>query len=90
MWIWQPVPPLLVLSHAVDAGLIDALSQQVEQGKVDERAARCREYPALDEFRAAAVEQLATWGERVGVEVVRGPEGTDPASVAFEAVKALR
>ena len=42
---------------------------------------------AADTFRAAAVEQLATWGDRVGVEVVRGPEGTDPASVAFEAVK---
>src|SRR3954471_19027283 len=42
---------------------------------------------AADTFRAAAVEQLATWAERVGVEVVRGPEGTDPASVAFEAVK---
>ena len=42
---------------------------------------------AADTFRAAAVEQLATWAERVGVDVVRGPEGTDPASVAFEAVK---
>ncbi|CAB4734429.1 unannotated protein [freshwater metagenome] len=42
---------------------------------------------AADTFRAAAVEQLATWGERVGVDVVRGPEGTDPASVAFEALK---
>ena len=42
---------------------------------------------AADTFRAAAVEQLATWGERVGVDVVRGPEGTDPASVAFEAVR---
>ena len=42
---------------------------------------------AADTFRAAAAEQLGTWGERVGVEVVRGPEGTDPASVAFDAVK---
>ena len=42
---------------------------------------------AADTFRAAAVDQLATWGERVGVEVVRGPEGSDPASVAFDAVK---
>jgi fused signal recognition particle receptor len=42
---------------------------------------------AADTFRAAAVDQLATWGERVGVPVVRGPEGSDPASVAFEAVK---
>ncbi len=43
---------------------------------------------AADTFRAAATEQLSTWGERVGVEVIAGPEGSDPASVAFEAVKA--
>ncbi|MDP3968487.1 MAG: signal recognition particle-docking protein FtsY [Nocardioides sp.] len=43
---------------------------------------------AADTFRAAAAEQLGTWGERVGVPVVRGPEGSDPASVAFEAVRA--
>jgi fused signal recognition particle receptor len=42
---------------------------------------------AADTFRAAATEQLSTWGERVGVEVVSGPEGSDPASVAFEAVR---
>ncbi len=42
---------------------------------------------AADTFRAAAVDQLATWAGRVGVDVVRGPEGGDPASVAFEAVK---
>jgi len=43
---------------------------------------------AADTFRAAASEQLQTWGDRVGVPVVRGPEGSDPASVAFEAVTA--
>ncbi len=42
---------------------------------------------AADTFRAAASEQLATWGERVGAETVRGPEGADPASVAFDAVR---
>ncbi len=42
---------------------------------------------AADTFRAAATEQLSTWGARVGVEVVGGPEGSDPASVAFEAVR---
>jgi fused signal recognition particle receptor len=42
---------------------------------------------AADTFRAAAADQLQTWGERVGVETVRGPEGGDPASVGFEAVK---
>jgi fused signal recognition particle receptor len=41
---------------------------------------------AADTFRAAAAEQLVTWGERAGVPVVRGAEGADPASVAFEAV----
>ncbi|GAA4892808.1 signal recognition particle-docking protein FtsY [Tessaracoccus lubricantis] len=41
---------------------------------------------AADTFRAAAAEQLATWGERVGVETVRSDEGADPASVAFDAV----
>ncbi len=41
---------------------------------------------AADTFRAAAADQLQTWGSRVGVETVRGPEGGDPASVAFDAV----
>jgi fused signal recognition particle receptor len=41
---------------------------------------------AADTFRAAAADQLETWGSRVGVPVVRGPEGGDPASVAFDAV----
>ncbi|WP_181275845.1 signal recognition particle-docking protein FtsY [Brevibacterium oceani] len=42
---------------------------------------------AADTFRAAAAEQLATWGERVGVETVRKEEGADPASVAYSAVE---
>ncbi|MGW2890540.1 signal recognition particle-docking protein FtsY [Streptomyces griseoruber] len=42
---------------------------------------------AADTFRAAAADQLQTWGERVGAHTVRGPEAGDPASVAFDAVK---
>jgi fused signal recognition particle receptor len=42
---------------------------------------------AADTFRAAAAEQLVTWGERAGAVVVRADAGTDPASVAFDAVK---
>ena len=42
---------------------------------------------AADTFRAAAADQLQTWGDRVGATTVRGPEGGDPASVAFDAVK---
>ena len=41
---------------------------------------------AADTFRAAAADQLQVWAARVGAEVVRGPEGADPASVAFDAV----
>jgi fused signal recognition particle receptor len=42
---------------------------------------------AADTFRAAAADQLETWGDRVGATTVRGAEGADPASVAFEAVR---
>jgi fused signal recognition particle receptor len=41
---------------------------------------------AADTFRAAAADQLQTWASQVGAEVVRGAEGADPASVAFDAV----
>jgi len=43
---------------------------------------------AADTFRAAAADQLQTWGSRVGVRVIRGAEGGDPASVAHDAVAA--
>lgn len=42
---------------------------------------------AADTFRAAAVDQIQLWGERVGVRVVAQPMGSDPASVAFDTVK---
>ena len=42
---------------------------------------------AADTFRAAAVEQIEIWGERVGVPVVRQQMGSDPASVAFDTVQ---
>ncbi len=43
---------------------------------------------AADTFRAAAIEQLETWGGRIGVDVVRQAAGSDPAAVVFDAVKA--
>jgi fused signal recognition particle receptor len=42
---------------------------------------------AADTFRAAAAEQLTTWAERAGVEVVRGNEGGDPSAVVFDAIE---
>ncbi len=45
---------------------------------------------AADTFRAAAVEQLGIWGERVGVPVVEGQEGGDPGAVVYDAVQVAR
>lgn len=42
---------------------------------------------AGDTFRAAAIGQLATWADRIGVDLVRGPEGGDPAAIVFDAVR---
>jgi fused signal recognition particle receptor len=45
---------------------------------------------AADTFRAAATEQLETWGERLGVPVIKGQEGGDPASVAYDTLESAR
>jgi fused signal recognition particle receptor len=45
---------------------------------------------AADTFRAAAVQQLVVWGERVGCDVVRGKDGADPSSIVFDAIKKAR
>jgi fused signal recognition particle receptor len=42
---------------------------------------------AADTFRAAAVDQLTTWGDRIGVDVIAGKENAEPASVAFDSVQ---
>jgi len=45
---------------------------------------------AADTFRAAAAEQLQTWGDRVGVRVIKHEEGTDPTAVIFDAIQAAK
>jgi fused signal recognition particle receptor len=45
---------------------------------------------AADTFRAAAIEQLEVWGERVGTDVVRQQQGSDPSAVLFDALKAAQ
>jgi len=60
-------------------------------GKLASRYSDCGKTVVLgagDTFRAAAIEQLQVWGERVGCDVVAGQAGGDPASVAFDTVKA--
>ncbi len=45
---------------------------------------------AADTFRAAAIDQIAVWADRVGVELIRGAEGSDPASVVYDAANAAK
>jgi fused signal recognition particle receptor len=47
-------------------------------------------FGACDTFRAAAIEQLSLWAERLGVDIVKHKEGSDPAAVAYDAIKAAR
>ena len=56
----------------------------------DRAAGRRVVLAAADTFRAAAAEQLQTWGDRIGVEVVKHREGSDPAAVLFDAIAAAR
>lgn len=77
-------PTVVMLVGVNGAGkttTIGKLATQLKaQGKVCVLAAG-------DTFRAAAVQQLKVWGERVGCEVVHGKDGADPGSVVFEAIK---
>ena len=45
---------------------------------------------AADTFRAAAIDQIAVWADRVGVELIRHDEGSDPASVVYDAISAAK
>lgn len=45
---------------------------------------------AADTFRAAAIEQLTTWAERLGIDIIKGSPGADPSSVAFDALQAAK
>ena len=59
-------------------------------GALLERSGSSALLGAADTFRAAAVEQLATWAEMLGLDLVSGQSGADPASVAFDALAAAR
>ena len=68
---------------------VNGVGKTTTIGKLAQRAVRADETVVLaagDTFRAAASEQLAMWGERVGAHTVRSHEGADPASVVFDAV----
>ena len=85
-----PPPPVEGRSVVLAVG-VNGVGKTTSAAKLARRAqARGRSVllVAADTFRAAAVEQLSLWGERLGVEVVRQRAGADPASVVFDALRA--
>jgi fused signal recognition particle receptor len=87
----QPQPALAGPPHVILVLGVNGSGKTTTIGKLAARhAAEGRRVVlgAGDTFRAAAIEQLQVWGERVGCEVVAGQEGGDPASVAFDTLRA--
>lgn len=83
-----PVPPTVVLLVGVNgSGKTTTAAKLAHQWKQDGRTVLLA---ACDTFRAAAVEQLKIWGDRVGCPVVAAQTGADAAAVAFDAATAAR
>jgi fused signal recognition particle receptor len=92
--IEQKVPPLNIEGRALSIILIVGVNGSGKTTSIAKIANRLKKsgkkvmLAAGDTFRAAAIEQLQTWGQRVGVPVVSNKQGTDPAAVVYEAVQA--
>ena len=83
--VWAPQPPTVILVVGVNgSGKTTSIAKLAYRYKGEGRKILLA---AADTFRAAAVEQLATWADRVGVDIVKGQQGADPASVAYNAVE---
>lgn len=83
--LWAPKPPTVVLVVGVNgSGKTTSIAKLAYRYKKEGHKVLLA---AADTFRAAAVEQLATWAERAGVDIVKGQQGADPASVAYNAVE---
>jgi len=79
-------PPLVILVAGVNGvGKTTSVAKIAHALREDGRSVLLA---AADTFRAGAVAQLAIWGERLGVDVIRGAEGADPAAVVWDAVEA--
>ena len=83
---WAPEPPTLILVIGVNGtGKTTSIAKMAHYFKG--RGNRVV-LAAADTFRAAAIDQLEIWAERVGVDMIRHREGADPAAVVFDAIEA--
>jgi fused signal recognition particle receptor len=80
--------PLIVLMIGVNGGgKTTTIAKLAQRYKAQGRSVLLA---AADTFRAAAADQLAVWADRVGVDLIRGPEGGDPSSVIFDSIRAAK
>jgi len=82
-----PGPRLTLVVGVNGAGKTTSIAKLARRGQL--RGERVL-LAAADTFRAAAIEQLVIWGERLGVDVVRQAAGADPAAVVYDAIMAAR
>ena len=83
MPLYQQKPQVVLVVGVNGSGKTTTIGKLASQFKA---AGKTVMIAAGDTFRAAAVEQLQVWGDRAGVPVLTAPEGSDPASLAFEAM----
>ncbi|MDY7009907.1 MAG: signal recognition particle-docking protein FtsY [Planctomycetota bacterium] len=83
---FAPSPPTVILVAGVNGtGKTTSVAKLAHLFKSDGKKV-C--LAAADTFRAAAVEQLTVWSDRIGVDIIKGSRGTDPGAVAFDACEA--
>jgi fused signal recognition particle receptor len=82
---WQTTPHVILCVGVNGSGKTTTIAKLANQYK---EAGKSVLLAAADTYRAAAVEQLEVWAERIGVNIVKGQLKSDPASVAFDAVTA--
>jgi fused signal recognition particle receptor len=84
----SPTPPTVILVVGVNG--VGKTTSIAKLARLFKSQGRSVLLAAGDTFRAAAIDQLVVWAERVGVDIVRHREGGDPAAVLFDAVKAAK
>ncbi len=85
--VLQPPPAVVLVLGVNGSGKTTTIGKLAHRLKQDGRKVLLA---AGDTFRAAAIDQLEVWAERVGVEVIRHQEGADPAAVVYDAAQATR
>lgn len=89
----KPAPPVTTTPHVVLVVGVNGTGKTTTVGKLANlyrQEGRSVMVCAADTFRAAAVEQLAVWTSRAGVDLIRAKAGSDPAAVTFDAVSAAK